>query len=417
MDAFGLIRHSALGVGSVNERVRHKLCEIIGRYGRDICREPQRCKGLLLDHCAGDRREVFVLVSALEEQVVGDLLEGLGGGSWGMVSSRLVDRLVETRALAEDAALWAVESWALALGVISNAERTAALPARQAHTTKRRPAAKEPRSPGTPTPSTAGLLPVSVSDVITTRVAEIRLKRIPDGEFWMGSPDSDPEACDDEKSRHEVEIRQAFYLGVTPVTQAQFAEVMGKDPSHFKDQPANPVERVTWYDAVAFCNKLSRAEALPPYYLVAGAKRVQVRGGLGFRLPTEAEWEYACRAGTETRYSFGDDATLLDRLGWYASNSVGRTHPVGQKSPNAFGLYDMHGNLWEWCWDGYDRFYYQHSLDDDELSMETAAYRVVRGGSWNDLAPEVRSASRYKLSPEVRFNFVGFRVARGIPSP
>jgi formylglycine-generating enzyme required for sulfatase activity len=257
----------------------------------------------------------------------------------------------------------------------------------------------------------------------------------------MGSPDSDLEACDDEKPRHKVRISEAFYLGVTPVTQDQYEAVMGKNPSHFKGPSDLPVESVTWYDAVAFCNKLSRMERLTPYYLIRGSKHVQIGGGSGYRLPTEAEWEYACRAGTERPYSFGDDAALLDRFGWYATNSRDRTHPVGRKVPNAFGLFDMHGNVWEWCWDGYDRFYYRQSPDVDPLGMEGATYRVIRGGGWNDLASDVRSASRHTLSPgfglnflsfmvgrvpkieqaarllkEFRFNFLGFRVARGLHS-
>ena len=198
----------------MNERVRQKLGEIIQQHGREICGQAKRCKGLLLDHCAADRREVFVLVSALEEQVVGDLLEGLGGLSWEMVCRRLVHRLAENRAIAEDAALWAVETWALALGVRSEAQLS-----------PRRP---PPPRPSNPPPSTVVSLPPANSppsasvppqtnapDVIMTTRGQISLRLIPAGEFRMGSPDDDPDASDDEKPQHEVRISQAFYLGVT----------------------------------------------------------------------------------------------------------------------------------------------------------------------------------------------------------
>ena len=201
----------------------------------------------------------------------------------------------------------------------------------------------------------------------------------------MGSPDNDRKACDDEKPQHKVEIGSPFYLGVTPVTQAQFEAVMGKNPSHFQGLPENPVESVSWFEALKFCNKLSRKNGLSPYYVIRGSKPIEVVGGEGYRLPTEAEWEYACRAGTESRYGFGDDVKQLGSYAWYSSNSEGRTWPVGRKRPNAFGLYDMHGNVWEWCWDGYEEGYYRHSPDVDPLGDEEADYRVTRGGSWNDV--------------------------------
>jgi formylglycine-generating enzyme required for sulfatase activity len=400
----------------LNDRVRQKLSEIILRYGRGICNDPRRCKGLLLDHCAGDRREVFVLVSALEEQVVCDLMAGLGGQSWALVAGRLSRRLVEHRALADEAALWAVESWALALGVITKPGLTPG------------PSSRHRRGP---TSGPIDVVTTSVGQIdgrraleqskdcpppelITTRIGRIALKLIPAGEFWMGSPDRDREAFDDEKPRHNVQISEAYYLGVTPVTQAQYEAVVGKNPSRFPRQPDNPVESVSWFEAAWFCNKLSQKERLMPYYVIRGSKRVLVAGGPGYRLPTEAEWEYACRAGTETRYGFGGDEVRLTEHAWYSANSEGRTWPVGRRRPNAFGLYDMHGHVWEWCWDGYDEGYYQQSPEVDPLGAEEAACRVIRGGSWNDVPRDVRSASRVRLAPQVRFNYLGLRAARGL---
>jgi formylglycine-generating enzyme required for sulfatase activity len=241
---------------------------------------------------------------------------------------------------------------------------------------------------------------------------------IPAGEFQMGSPDSDPDALDNERPQHRVRITRPFYLGACPVTQAQYQAVMGENPSRFKDQPENPVETVSWYDAVRFCNRLSEREGLRPFYTIDGEHvTVPDWGGAGYRLPTEAEWEYACRAGTTTRYSCGDDPAALGDHTWYSENSAQTTHPVRQKHPNSWGLHDMHGNVWEWCWDGFSKGYYQQlsiqSPVDDPLGPLEVADRVIRGGSWIDVARFLRSAFRGGKWPEEPSRNVGFRVARG----
>ncbi len=249
----------------------------------------------------------------------------------------------------------------------------------------------------------------------------MKLALIPAGEFLMGSPDADKDAEDDEKPQHRVRITRPFYLGLYEVTQEEYETVMGQNPSWFSaqgggsgsvadpDTRRHPVEEVSWNDAIAFCNKLSEREELRPYYRFGAGEQ---SGGDGYRLPTEAEWEYACRAGSTTHYSFGDDAGSLGEFAWYDGNSGSNTHPVGQKRPNAFGLYDMHGNVWEWCWDGYKKRYDANSLTDDPLGPSQAAVRVIRGGSWCFDPRYCQSADRDGFTPGLRSFNLGFRVAR-----
>ena len=170
------------------------------------------------------------------------------------------------------------------------------------------------------------------------------------------------------------------------------------------------MENVSWLDAVKFCNKLSEREKRTPFYRIDGTE-VTIVGGNGYRLPTEAEWEYACRAKSTTLYPFGDDAGKLGEYAWYASNSESKTHPVGQKLPNAWGLYDMLGNVWEWCADWYDEKYYASSPPADPPGAPGASHRVIRGGSWYGDPGYCRPAYRGRYTPGYRYDDLGFRVA------
>ena len=219
---------------------------------------------------------------------------------------------------------------------------------------------------------------------------------IPAGEFLMGSPDSDKDAGADERPQHRVRIAKPFYLGKYLVTQEQWQAVMDNNPSHFKGLK-NPVECVSWNDCRQFLEKLNA--------------KIGTQGGR-FILPTEAQWEYACRAGSTTRYYFGDDESALGEYAWYDANSGNTTHPVGGKKPNAWGLYDMHGNVWEWCQDWYDAGYYAKSALDDPMGPATGSIRVFRGGDWRGGDGRCPSAYRAGFVPGSRGSNLGLRVSR-----
>jgi formylglycine-generating enzyme required for sulfatase activity len=212
----------------------------------------------------------------------------------------------------------------------------------------------------------------------------------PAGTFMMGSKD-----YDDEQPVHEVEISRGFWLGKYPVTQGQWLAVMGNNPSEFKRGDGYPVECVSWEDSREFIDRLNE---------IAGAEHC--------RLPTEAEWEYACRAGSTTAYCFGDDELKLKEYAWFGEDSAHSTHPVGKKRPNDWGLYDMHGNVWEWVLDWYDSDYYKNSPGADPLNTRVASSRVYRGGCWRNIPGGVRSAHRTGLSPGRRIDDLGFRLLR-----
>ena len=237
----------------------------------------------------------------------------------------------------------------------------------------------------------------------------MKLVLIPKGTFQMGSPIEEAGADDDEE-QHQVTISKDYYLGVTEVTQGQYEKVMGTNPSYFQkrvirksDSSMYPVEQVSWEDAVEFCKRLSD---LPE----------EKAAGRVYRLPTEAEWEYACRAGSKTAYSFGEGSKSLGDYAWFDGNSNNQTHPVGEKKANAWGLYDMHGNVWEWCSDWYGD--YPKGAVSDPVGPREGSVRVFRGGGWYNGAADCRSAVRFWNGPSSRNDYGGFRVAlspSGIP--
>jgi formylglycine-generating enzyme required for sulfatase activity len=266
-------------------------------------------------------------------------------------------------------------------------------------------------NPTTENPETSGdelkpeFLEFEPFDVVSIQILNLEMESIPEGSFMMGSPKTEEDGYEDERPQHKVKV-PAFMIGKYPITQAQWRVVatlpkvkinLKPDPSSFKGED-RPVEQISWLEAVEFCRRLSNHTRRE------------------YRLPSEAEWEYACRAGTTTAYSFGDKANELGEYAWYSENSESQTHPVGQKQPNAFGLYDMHGNVWEWCADDWHESY-KGAPKDSQIWIKDIKYyedpetsKLLRGGSWYSDAWGCRSACRIGGHARLQNLNLGFRV-------
>jgi formylglycine-generating enzyme required for sulfatase activity len=246
------------------------------------------------------------------------------------------------------------------------------------------------------------LTSVSSANKTITNSVGMKLNLIPAGTFMMGSP-LDEKDREDIEHQHKVTISKTFYMQTTEATQGQWQAVMGTEPWKGKanvEEGANyPATYVSWNDAIAYCKTLSAKE------------------GKKYRLPTEAEWEYACRAGTKTAWSFGNDEKVLGDYAWYENNMTNAVklyaHQVGLKKPNAFGLFDMHGNVYDWCNDYYAKDYYKQSPEKDPLGPASGSLRVLRGGSWIPRhSRDTRSAYRSWVDADFRYYDYGFRVVR-----
>ena len=236
--------------------------------------------------------------------------------------------------------------------------------------------------------------------------------RVPGGSFQMG--DTNGGGSDNEKPVHTVTLN-SFSIGKYEVTQVLYESVMGNNPSLFSGGNL-PVEQVTWYDAIEFCNRLSEKEGLHPVYTIGDLTVTADWNKNGYRLPTEAQWEYAAKGGNKSlgnyMYSGSDNA---DEVAWYGDNSGSSTHTVGTKKPNGLGIYDMSGNVWEWCWDSYED--YPNEAQTNPASTSSGFFRVLRGGGWGDTAGNVRSSTRSGSGwsdgyPSTGPGDLGFRLVR-----
>ena len=299
------------------------------------------------------------------------------------------------------------------------------------HSSKRKSSDESPR---------IGYLPRIVS-----KSTGMEMALIPAGEFEMGAPDFERGHSGDESPQHHVRITQPFYLGIHEVTQGEYQNVMDSNPSHFSpngngktlvvdmDTSRFPVESVSWYSAIEFCNQLSEREGLPAYYQLASPTRknnvitkalVTISSGTGYRLPTEAEWEYACRAGTTTPFEFGntlngEQANVDGRVPYgdvKQGRQIQRTTKVGSYSKNGFGLFDMHGNVSEFCEDCYEWSTYVSRSGTSENPLYTSDWdsRVIRGGSWFNDPQQARSAHRSSINRGSQTERTGFRIARSV---
>jgi len=246
-------------------------------------------------------------------------------------------------------------------------------------------------------------------DVLVTSMPGLVLVRIHPGTYWMGSDRGEPGRYDDE-DRHQVQLTRPIHVANTPVTQGQFEDLTKHNPSKSLGRKV-PVQGVRWYDAIDFCNKLSKLEGLPPAYHIAKTGVTWDQESPGFRLPTEAEWEYAARAGSTTLYAGSNDP---DEVAWYWGTSRGAPRAVARKAPNAWGLYDMSGNVWEWIWDRYGP-YPTEGIEFDPAGPEVGNERCARGGSYYSKQRDLRlTCRRGRAKPGSRLDFLGFRVVATI---
>lgn len=403
---------------------RQKLCEIITLHGHTICSTPKKLKGLLRNSCPHFHREVNILLTALKQKIPLDLLNS-AEIPYEPIANQLVKRLCESIPIgvAEEFARWAVDTWALALGVIQKIP----VPTLPDKVPPEKPPEKSPAKRGrkkkVATPQlTYSILTNPVGQLFTFETVKLNhsgkvicnerrqarqitenlgdgvtldVVHIPGGSFLMGTLLN--EGNENEKPQHLVTI-QPFYMGKYPVTQAQYQLIMGTNPSRFKGDH-RPVEMVSWEDAVAFCQKLSQQTSHT------------------YQLPSEAQWEYACRAGTISPFAFGETLTTdlanYDGNYTYANGPKGQyrveTTPVGSFLPNAFGLHDMHGNVWEWCLDVWHENYVGAPTDGSAwVDGEETSYHISRGGSWSFNTRNCRSGNRHKFNN--RHGNHGFRV-------
>jgi len=408
----------------LKDEARKQLIEIVKKYGIKILDEPRKVEGLLRDFCGDCKKEIFSIVSGLKEGASTELLNSSKSGTQKFVIGRLSKRLQDNYGIGEELTIWSVETIAIALGIMSEKEATGVRKAQ----VQQKPAETKP----------------GVTYRQDSREREIKTSNgdeliyVEGGSFVMG--DTWGDGFSDEKPTHKVELTYDFYVGKYPVTFDEYdrycKETGAEKPSDWDwGRGRRPVINVSWFDAIGYCDWLSDVEGLARAYDNAG-NLIDSRGNetmdtskvKGYRLLTEAEWEYAARGGKKSRRNKYAGSNNPDEVAWYWQNSGDkyltgewdkdrinknnyRTHQVGTKASNELGLYDMSGNVWEWCSDWFGDY---SSSAQTNLYKNSGSGRVYRGGSWSYFATYTRVASRSGFSPTYSNFNLGFRITRTV---
>ncbi len=360
---------------NLNDEVRVNLKDLVTTYGTELCTDIRKTEGLLRDKCGNHKREISVLISAMKNRVPEEILGFKGDTIDQLKFSRLVNKLQDNEGTAEEYARWAVESWVVALGKKTEAETNhTAKP-----TTGELKGEEEPKSGASNTYPKEKISrpPVGTTVMYTNPETGMEFVYVEGGCYEMG--DTFGDGRDNEKPVHEVCV-DGFYIGKYQVTQGQWEDVMGYNPSRFKKMFKRgrnyPVENVKWNDIQTFIKILNR------------------RTGKIYRLPTEAEWEYAARSGgKKEKWAGTSKESELSTYAWYTKNAGSKTHPVGKKKPNGLEIYDMSGNVSEWCQDTYNEKAYQKHCRNNPINTESD-HHVVRGGCWNYFPRDVTASFR-----------------------
>ena len=399
---------------------RQILIKLIAEYGSSLVDEPGKCKALLLDYCSTYKKEINVLHITSIVGIVKKILAPQSQLPITVILATHTKSLIDQVGLSEEAARWAVESWLLALGIVSDDKFFGDSKINSSSPSNIYISDSDRK------PKIMVNEPTEMPAIFIESTTGIEFLFVKGGAFDMGDTFGDGDA--EEKPVHSVTVSD-FFIGKYPVTQGQWNAIMGNNPSGFKNGKNYPVENVSWNDVQGFIKKLNS------------------HTGKSFRLPTEAEWEYAARSGGKIEKYAGTNGKIeeseleelqkkyrvkgfragkvpksiirvyhdeLSSWTWYSNNSNNQTHPVGQKKPNALGLYDMSGNVWEWCQDWYDGNYYRNSPRDNPQGPSSNGRKVIRGGSCINIPHFVRASYRNWYYPDDRnFNF-GFRVTLSV---
>jgi len=394
----------------LNNEARKQLIEIVKKYGIKILDEPRKVEGLLRDFCGDCKREIFSIVNALKEGAGNDLINSSKSKTVKIAIGRLSSKMQSDLGMSEEVAVWSIESIAIALGIMSEKEARGIRKAQ----VEQKPAETKAKTGASYRHDNRG------SEIKTSNGDE--LIYVEGGNFIMGDTWGDGESY--EKPTHRVELTYDFYVGKYPVTFEEYdryCRESGATKPYDWDwgRGRRPVINVSWNEAITYCDWLSDVEGLARAYDNAG-NLIDSRGNetndtskvKGYRLLTEAEWEYAARGGKKSMRNKYAGSNNPDEVAWYDSNSGNKTHEVGQKKRNELGLYDMSGNVWEWCSDWFGD--YSSSAQTNPYNSTAGSRRVFRGGSWYYNATVVRVAYRDYYSPSFTYLNLGFRIARTV---